>query len=92
MPIKQALAKPRFGDEVLSSPEAASFLTREETAYVAGVTELPLQALPSDPAELKANACVKIKAVPPIMTAEVKGTHERNMITLLLSLPQRAKR
>jgi hypothetical protein len=70
LPIKQAVARARFGDEVLKSPEAANMLSRKEEAIIIGITGPPRQ-LPADPAGLKENAHIVIKGRDPIQAEKV---------------------
>ena len=43
LPLKQAIAKTKYGKEVETSPEAKAFLQREEAFYVLGVIQMPLR-------------------------------------------------
>jgi hypothetical protein len=88
LPVKQAVAKARFGDEVSSSPEAAKSLGRQETAYVLGVIGLPARAVAGDPAELKSNAVLRIKKKPPIPAADIRADREQRTVNLFLFFPR----
>jgi hypothetical protein len=65
LPIKQAVARARFGNEALKSPEAAKMLSRKEEAIIIGIT-CPPGLLPADPAGLKEKAQMVIKGRDPI--------------------------
>jgi len=41
LPIKQAVAKMRFGDEAATAPQAKQMLERQENAYIIGLSGLP---------------------------------------------------
>jgi len=70
LPIKQAVARARFGDQVLVSPEAARMLSRVEDAYLVGITGPP-KLLAADPALLKGNAQLVFKGREPIRAQNV---------------------
>jgi hypothetical protein len=60
LPMKQALARNRFQDDVLKSPEAAQFLSRQEPNYVISVVGSP-RRLPTEPTGLKELARLILK-------------------------------
>ncbi len=65
LPVKQAIARTRYGNEALTSPDAAKFLARQETAYIVGITGLPIGMLQgADPASLKNTTQLKVKGKP----------------------------
>lgn len=70
LPIKQAMVRARYGDEVLQSPPAAQFLSRPETAYAIGIFG-PQRLLPADAAGLKEQAQLTIKGREPIAAQNV---------------------
>ena len=74
LPIKQAIARGRFGDQVLESPEAARMLTRAEDAYLVGITGLP-KLIAANPAGLKGNAQMVFKGREPISAQDVTMDH-----------------
>jgi len=88
LPIKQAVARARFGDEVASSPEAARILERQEAQYVLGVTGLPASAVRGNPADLKSKAALKLKGKPPIQAAEVKADRGQGRLNLYYFFPK----
>ena len=88
LPVKQAIAKARFGSEALSSPEAVKLVSREEPYYLVGVAGLPPQLIPEDPSTLKDKAVLKIKDKPPIPAQEVRGERGRGLPGLLLLFPR----
>jgi hypothetical protein len=48
LPVKQAIAKAKYGKEVGTSPEAKAFLEREEQFYVVEVSQLPFRGRSTD--------------------------------------------
>jgi hypothetical protein len=53
LPIKQALAKAKYGAEVDSIPQVKELLTREETHYVIALLDLPRGLSRLDPAKVQ---------------------------------------
>lgn len=53
LPVKQALMRAKYGNEVATSPEAKKFLESTEPNYVIGLSGLSLAMLRTDPEELK---------------------------------------
>ncbi|MEK7404928.1 MAG: hypothetical protein AAB225_07450 [Acidobacteriota bacterium] len=88
LPVKQAVVRARLGNEAGTSPEAAKTLSRQETAYIVGIGELPPQALGGKPAELKANAQLRIKGQPPIQALDVKPDKGQRGVILYLFFPK----
>ncbi len=82
LPIKQAVARGRFGDQVLESPEAAKMLGREEDAYLVGITGAP-KLMAADPAALR-NAQMVFKGREPIRPQNV--TMEKGEAGLVIYL------
>ncbi len=71
LPLKQALMRAQFGENVLKAPEAAQFLSRQEQAYVIGVFGDP-RLVPAEPAGLAEAAQLAIKGREPIKAANVE--------------------
>jgi hypothetical protein len=88
LPIKQAVVRARYKDEAANSPEAAKILSRLETEYVVGVTELPPQLVRGNPAQLKSNAVLKIKGRPPIPADNVLAGRGQRGADLYLFFPK----
>ncbi|HPQ17254.1 MAG TPA: hypothetical protein PLP04_18635 [Bryobacteraceae bacterium] len=64
LPVKQAIARVRFGTEV-ESPDAVKLLSRQETAYIVSITGLPARMLEgADAASLKNTTQLKVKNKP----------------------------
>ena len=66
LPIKQAMAKAKYGNEVESIAEVKEVLQREESGYIIGVANLPQMRPSPDPARLQ-------KALQGVTTLAVKG-------------------
>jgi hypothetical protein len=88
LPVKQAVARARFGDEVEKSAEAQKMLGREETSYVVGIRGLPAFALRGDPAPLKDKFVLRIKGQPPIQAENISGERDGNRINLFVLFPK----
>jgi hypothetical protein len=85
LPVKQALAKMRYGDEAASSPDAARFLARSETAYVVGIAGLPPRMLRgADPASLKNQIQLKVKGKPAAYARSVQFENEGPSLNLYI--------
>lgn len=88
LPIKQAAAKLRYGDEAGSSPEAAKMLARKEEQYVVGISGLPFQLVRGKPEQLQSAAVLRIKGQPPIQAVDVKGDRDQVGVNLYLFFPK----
>ena len=72
LPLRQAVARMRFGKEAGTSPEAAKLLQPEQKRYVVGISGLPPQlVMRMKPAELKSRATLKLKGKDPIQAIDV---------------------
>ena len=87
MPVKQAVARLRFGAEAATAAEAAKVLAPDNTAYVVGVGPMPMAML-RDPAAFKSSATISVKGKDPIPAAEVKGDRQGNMVNLYVFFPR----
>jgi hypothetical protein len=87
LPVKQALARMRFGAEATTSAEAAKVLAPEDR-YVIGVGPLPAQMLRGDAAALKSGATLSIKGKDPIVASDIKGDRQGNAANLYLIFPK----
>ena len=74
LPVKQAVAKLRFGEETANSPTAREFLDRQETTYIVSLSGLPAIAVPDDLEQVKASASLNVKGRPPIPAEHVQGS------------------
>lgn len=90
LPVKQALVKLRFGDEVSTAEEAAAYLAAQESAYVVGIWGLPAEALPSDNTGLKAGAFLKLKGRAPVQASDGQAAVEGDKARVLLYFPRTA--
>ena len=80
LPIKQAVARARFGDEVLKSLEAEKMLTRKEDAYLIGISG-PARLLAGDPSVVFTAAQLVIKGRDPIRAQNVTVDKEERGVT-----------
>lgn len=88
LPVKQALMRAKFGDEVATSREAAEFLARSETAYVVGVSGLPAHLAPAEAAQLRANAFLRRKGRPLLPAVDAQVASGESSVYLLLFFPR----
>ncbi|MCS7315084.1 MAG: hypothetical protein RMI94_07860 [Bryobacterales bacterium] len=88
LPIKQALVRARFGNEAASSPEAAKFLSTQETHHIIEIAGVPAPMLRVKPEELKAGAQLRIKDKPPIQAVDLKGARDENRFNLYFIFPR----
>jgi hypothetical protein len=91
LPLKQALAKLLFGDEVSTSAAAAELLSREDDSYVVGLSSLPRQVVPEDLESIKSGAVLKVRngpSIPAIPAREARVKAEGDMVNLLLFFPK----
>jgi hypothetical protein len=89
LPVKQAVARIRFGDEAATAPEAAKMLAREETSYVVGIANLPPMAMRAKPDQIKSTAFLKVKGKEPIAAADVRAERDQaNRVNVYLVFPR----
>ena len=88
LPIKQAAARSRYGDEAATSPDAAKMLARQEQQYVVGIAGLPGRLVRGKPEQLRSSAFLKVKGQPPLQAADVKGDREQDRANLYLFFPR----
>ena len=83
LPIRQAIAKSRFGDAALTAPEAVKLLGPQER-YIVQISGLSQRFVRAEPADLKSHAFLKIKGREPIAAAAVQGTNQNGQVVLFL--------
>ncbi len=88
LPIKQAVARARYGAEAGTSKEAAQSLGRQEQVYVVGIFGLPAKAVTVKPEELKSQAELRVKGQPPVQAAQVQAEQQRAGMNLYLVFPR----
>lgn len=88
LPVKQAVARARFGDEVLTSPEAAKLLARQEAHYIVAFSGLPLRMLGGDPKTLKDKAQFKIKGKEAVAAQEILAGGDQRRPDLYVFFPR----
>jgi hypothetical protein len=88
LPVKQALVRARFGDEAATSPDAAKFLSAQETHHIIEIAGVPMPMLRIKPDQLKAGAQLRIKDKPPIQAVDLKAGRDENRINLYLMFPR----
>ena len=88
MPVRQAVAKLRFGKEATASPDAAKMLQPEQKRYVIGMIGIPAQLMRGKPAELKGGAQLRIKGKDPIPASNVQAEREQRGANVYLFFPR----
>lgn len=88
LPMKQAIARSKFGDAAATTPEAVQMLNRKEDRYVVGVANLPSSSVPAAPDEVKPNVRIKVKGKPDIMLENVQAQRQGRRTDLFLFFPK----
>lgn len=88
LPVKQAVARMRFGAEAATSPEATQMLGRDEPAYVMAVEGLPVRALGGPLEQLKERAQLRVKGAEPIVPANVQGRQHQGVAEVYFYFPK----
>ena len=79
LPVRQAIARKMFGDEVAASARAAKMILAEQKQYVLGVTGVPESQVGADFERLKKSVTMKVKGkrrLAPIHVERVSGEEE----------------
>jgi hypothetical protein len=84
LPVRQAIARQRFGPEWRKSPAAESFLTRPAGGYVLEVNGIPERAFGGEIGALKEMATLHIKGCGPIHPAEIQGKLQGTYANVLI--------
>jgi len=88
LPVKQALARLRHGEEAATSAMAAELLARVEPAYLVSVSGLPRRLLPIDPEKQRLQAQLRLKGRPSIDAYGVRLSDERQGCRLTFLFPR----
>ncbi len=88
LPMRQAVARMRFGPEAGASAEAARLLNFQEQRYVVSVAGLPGRMAQADLEKFKELAALKIKGKEPLRANLVQGQREDNRVNLYFSFPK----
>jgi hypothetical protein len=75
LPMKQAMMKMRYKDEVATSPDAQKVLSREEQFYAVAVSGLPAVVAQADAQKKQAilsQATLKVKGKDPLVASDVQ--------------------
>ena len=87
LPMRQAMARERFGAEATTSAEAAKLLAADTDSYVIAFGPLPMPMLRDGPG-LKSSAMLSVKGKEPIHAADLKGERQGNMVVLYIFFPR----
>jgi hypothetical protein len=92
LPVKQALAKAKYGAEVTTSAEAKTFLEREEQYYVISLAGMPGEAALAVDGDKKAAVlqltALNIKGKEPIRAVEIQISRREKLIDALFFFPR----
>lgn len=90
LPIRQAIARMRFGQEVGTSSEAAKMLERPLDAHVVGIAGLPMNILRAsgDGQPAKVQVLLNIKGKEPVAAAKVESGREQNSAVIYAFFPK----
>ena len=88
-PVKQALARGRWGVEAATSPEAAKFLERAEESYIISISGLPGRMFAGGAAEkVKSASFLKVGKHPPMAAVDAKGNASQQSAEIFLVFPR----
>ena len=87
LPIRQAIVRTNYGDEV-KSPAAAKLLNLRDDRYIISVSGLPARMIGNAKEQLKQNAVLKIKGKAPVAATDVKIRSQGRMGELILFFPK----
>jgi hypothetical protein len=90
LPIKQAIAKAKYGKEVATSPEAKQSLEREEPYYVIEVSQFPFRGRTGDDFKeaLTKSAVLSVKGKDSIHAMEVQVNPRGRTLDLFFVFPR----
>ena len=88
LPVREAIARRRFGAQAGTSKEAADILSARQSVYIVGIEGLPAGALTGGVDEFIANAEIRVKNVPPIRPLQVKSEARGSTTVIYLFFPK----
>ncbi len=90
LPVRQAIAKMRFGNEAGTSPEAQKMLAREFDQYVVGIAGIPAMMLRGNPDQLKGAIQLRLKNKPAIAAANLTVAEKTpdNKLNVIVFFPR----
>jgi hypothetical protein len=87
LPIRQALARARWGAEATTSPEAAKLLAGQDRFYILAI-RVPVRLLGADPEKTASASVLKIGKAPPFATTAVQLNRGQPFSELYLAFPR----
>ena len=94
LPVKQALARLKFGNDVANSADAKTFLDHHETTYVVEVSGVPpmMMAAPQEQLKsaLKNQTALSVKGKGSLAPSDVQITPDNKMVDIYFSFPRAA--
>lgn len=90
LPVKEAIAKAKYGKEVGTSPEAKAFLEREEQFYVIEVSQLPFRGRSTDEFReaLLKSAVLNVKGKDSVHAMDVQVNPRGRTLDLFFMFPR----
>ncbi len=89
MPIRQAIAKARWGAEATTSAEAAKMLARQEQFYIVAIGGVPAGMLAgANPEQLKSAAFLRISKLAPVAAMDVRVNRAQPVSEIFLVFPR----
>lgn len=88
LPVRQAIARMRFGAEAGASEEAARVLRPQDDRYIVSVAGLPGGMAQGEFDQFKELASLKIKGRDPLHANQVQGQREQNRANLYFLFPK----
>ena len=88
LPIKQAMARARYGSEAAENPDAQRAFAREETQYIIAVLGVPPRFARGRPEQVRKAAFLHVKGKDPIEAADVKQDLRDTGVNLFLYFPK----
>ncbi len=88
LPVKQAVARMKYGDAAAAAPESIKVLSRAEERYVLGFARVPAGALRGAGPGLKENIRIRIKGKPDIVAEHVQVDRQGRSVDLYIFFPK----
>jgi hypothetical protein len=88
LPIREAAARVKYGEEAGTSKEAADMLSANQQLYVVGIFGIPAKAVGSATDELKSNAELRVKNQPPARPVQVRISQQGPSTAIFLLFPR----
>src|SRR5487761_2252265 len=87
-PLREALARERFGDQAATSPEAQAIVDEEPEFFQILVTVVPGTPLPRGLQRVLENAVLKVKGKPPLRAVKFETGGDGGKARILFLIPR----